>query len=118
MAVRTAIALGVAALAFCSAAARAGPCAGEIYDADIAINKRLDAAAAHGKALPQSSAATMHRQPTPRSVAGAEAKAGDISEADFKALNAFMQDARKADDTGDLAACHKALADLKRILER
>ncbi len=118
MAVRTAIALSVVALALCSAAAHAGPCGGEIYDADIAIGKRLDAAAAKGKALPQSEAATMHRQPTPQSVAGAEVKAGDLSEADVKALGAFMVEARRADGAGDLAACRKALADLKLILDR
>ena len=118
MAVRTAIALSVAALVLCSAAAHAGPCAGEIYDADIAIGKRLDAAAAKGKALPESQAALLHRQPTPQSVAGAEVKAGDLSEADVKALGAFMVEARKADGAGDLAACRKALADLQLILDR
>ena len=118
MAVRTAIALGVAAIVLCSAAAQAGPCAGEIYDAETAIGKRLDAAAAKGKALPKSQAALLHRQPTPQSVAGAEVKAGDLSEADFKALAAFMDEARKADGAGDLAACRKALADLHGILDR
>jgi hypothetical protein len=118
MAVRTAIALSVAALVLCNAAARAGPCAGEIYDADIAINKRLDAAAAQGKTAPESGFATMHRQPTPLTVAGAEVKAGDLSEADVKALGAFMDEARKADGAGDLAACRKALADLQRFLGR
>jgi hypothetical protein len=118
MAVRTAIALSVAALVLCAVAAHAGPCAGEIYDADIAINKRLDAAAAQGKTAPESGFATMHRQPTPQSIAGAEVKAGDLSEADVKALGAFMQEARKADGAGDLSACRKALADLQRILDR
>ena len=60
----------------------------------------------------------MHRQPTPLTVAGAEDKAGDLSEADVKALGAFMDEARKADGAGDLAACRKALADLQRILDR
>jgi len=118
MAVRTAIALSIAALVLCAAAAHAGPCAGEIYDADIAINKRLDAAAAQGKTAPESGFATMHRQPTPLTVAGAEVKAGDLSEADVKTLGAFMDEARKADGAGDLAACRKALADLHRILDR
>src|SRR5271157_3149412 len=61
--VRWAIASGVAAFALWIGAAHAGPCAGEIYDADIAINKRLDAAAAKGKPAAESSFATMHRQP-------------------------------------------------------
>ncbi len=118
MAVRSAIALSVATLVLCCAAAEAGPCGGEIYDADIAIGKRLDVAAAKGKTLPESQGALLHRQPTPQSVAGAEVKAGDLSEADLKALGAFMEEARKADGAGDLAACRKALSDLHGILGR
>ena len=58
----------------------------------------------------------MHRQPSPLSVAGAEEKAGDLSEAEVKALAAFMDQARKADVAGDVAACQKALADADRML--
>jgi hypothetical protein len=118
MAIRHAMAFGAAALVLFSAAARAGPCANQIYDEDLAINKRLDAAAARGKPAPQSGFATMHRQPTPLTVAGAEQKAGDLSEADVKALAAFMDAARKADLAGDVAACQKALADADRMLNK
>ncbi len=116
--VRWAIASGVAAFALWIGAAHAGPCAGEIYDADIAINKRLDAAAAKGKPAAESSFATMHRQPTPQTVAGAEERAGDLSEADVKAISEFMEEARMADAGGDKPACEKALEDVRRVLER
>ena len=118
MAIRHVSAFAVVALALYSGAAYAGPCAGQIYDEEIAINKRLDAAAARGKTAPQSGFATMHRQPTPLSVAGAEEKAGDLSEAEVKAITAFMDEARKADAAGDVAACQKALADAERMLNK
>jgi len=43
-------------------------------------------------------------------------KAGDLSEADVKALSEFMDEARKADAGGDKPACEKALADVHRVL--
>ncbi len=118
MAIRHAMALGAAALAVFSATAYAGPCAGQIYDENLAINKRLDAAAARGKAAPESQGALLHHQPTPLSVAGAEEKAGDLSETEVKALAEFMEEARKADSAGDIAACRKALADADRMLNK
>jgi hypothetical protein len=118
MAIPHAMALSVAALMLFSAVARAGPYADQIYDEDLAINKRLDAAAARGKSAPESGFATMHRQPTPLTVAGAEEKAGDLSEAEVKALAAFMDEARKADLAGDVPACKKALADADRMLNK
>jgi hypothetical protein len=118
MAIRHAMALGAAALAVFSTTAHAGPCASQIYDEDVAIGRRLDAAAARGKAAPESQGALLHHQPTPLSVAGAEEKAGDLSEAEVKALAAFMDEARKADVAGDVAACQKALADAERMLSK
>jgi len=98
------------------APAFAGPCTDQIYQADIAIGKRLDAAAAQGKSGPQSNFATLHRQPTPSTVAGAEAKLGDLSEADLQAIEKFMDEARKADVANDRAGCQKALAEAETIL--
>ena len=118
MIVRHATAFGGLALALIAAPAHAGPCTQEIYDADIAVGKRLDAIAAAGKTAPQSTAATLHRQPTPQSVAGAEAKLGDISETEVHDLTQDMEEARKADAAGDLAACQKALADIQRLLNK
>jgi hypothetical protein len=118
MAVRYVIWLSVAGLSLYSVAAYAGPCTGQIYDADLAISKRLDAAAARGKAAPESQGALLHHQPTPLSVAGAEQKAGDLSESEVKAITAFMDEARKADAIGDAAACGKAIADAERMLNK
>ncbi len=107
----------VVALAFAfGAAAHAGPCTDEVYQAQVAIGKRLDAAAAAGKSGTQSSFATMHRQPTPGTVARAEAQVGDLSEADLNTITQDMEAARKADAANDQAGCEKALADVRRIL--
>jgi hypothetical protein len=112
MAFRNAFFLGAAMIVMTSAVAKAGPCDRELYEADLTIGKRLDAAAARGKAAPESPGALLHHQPTPKSIASAEEKVGDISDADLKALTEDMQAARKANAAGDLAACQKALADV------
>lgn len=106
------------ALTLFSPEAFAGPCTDRIYQFDLALSKRLDAAAAAGGTGVESRGAMMHRQPTPGSVAGAEAKLGDISEDNLVAINEAMDDARKADDVGDLAGCEKALAKAQDMLQR
>ena len=82
MRIALAIASGAAALVLWTAACQAGPCANEIYQTDIALGKRLDAAAARGKPgtgidlrnHAPSADAEHHRR--------AEEKVGDLSEAD------------------------------------
>ena len=98
------------------APAFAGPCTDQIYQADIAIGKRLDAAAAQGKSGPQSNFATLHRQPTPSTVAGAEAQARRPVGRGLAGDREFMDEARKADAASDRAGCQKALAEAQKIL--
>jgi hypothetical protein len=116
--VRHAIASASMALVCFAAAAYAGPCTDRIYQTDLALSKVLDAAAAQGRPAAESTFATMHRQPTPSTVASAEAKAGDLSTADFEAITADMDQARNADDAGDRAGCEKALDKVDRMLHR
>jgi hypothetical protein len=110
------LALGAIVLVFAPLGVQAGPCTDEIYQADIAIGKRLNAAAATGAAGTESTFATMHRQPTPGTVAGAEAKLGDLPDADLQRIEAFMDQARQADASNDKATCEKALAEAHKIL--
>lgn len=110
------VAFGGLALTSWDGAAQAGPCANDIFQADTAINKRLDAIAANGKPAAESDFATMHRQPTPATIAGAEEKVGDIPETGVQDIRKFMAEARQADDAGDKAACEKALSEAKTIL--
>ena len=118
MIVRTAVAPAATALALIAAPAHAGPCTDRIYQADLAVEKILDAAASNGKPAAQSTFATMHRQPTPGTVASAEQKAGDLSSAQVEAITAKLDAARDADDKGDSAACERALNEVDRMLKR
>ena len=95
--------------------AAAGPCAGEIHAFELELNAKLDAAAARGKGGPQTTYAQLHRQPTPDSLAAAEARVGDISEQDVATIRTFMVEARKADNSGNIAACRKAIADARQM---
>jgi hypothetical protein len=115
MKVRLALASGTTAFALWAPPAHAGPCENQIYQVVVAIGQRLDAAAAKGKAESESTFATTHRQPTPRTLAAAEEKAGDLSESEVKAVRQLMEEARAADAAGDLPACEKALAEVRTI---
>jgi hypothetical protein len=118
MIIRSAAALAGIALVLGAAPAYAGPCTDRIYQTDLAVAKLLDAAAAQGRTAPQSAFATMHRQPTPGSVASAEQQAGDLSSADVQAITEAMDEARHADDQGDSPGCEKALSQVDRVLNR
>ena len=64
----------------------------------------------------ESTAATMHRQPTPGSIAAAESKLGDVSSQKVEAVEAAMARAREADHAGDQSGCEQALVDVQRAL--
>jgi len=87
-----------------------------LYKADVDIGKRLEAIAARGRAGTESSFATLHRQPTPATVAGAEEQVGDVSEAQANAVRNFMAEAKTADEAGEKAACENALSEARKIL--
>jgi hypothetical protein len=113
---RSTIILSVLALPLFATLAKAGPCTQQIYEFDLALNKKLDAAAAAGRSGTETTAATAHRQPTLRSVEQAEAQLGDISPANEQAFSKAMEEARKADDANNLAGCEKALREARSML--
>jgi hypothetical protein len=96
----------------------AGPCSQQIEQAQIQIDARLQAAAASGPTGQETTAATMHHQPTPKSLAEAEAKLGDISPETIQTLEDAMARARSADVAGDRATCEKALTEVKKALAK
>jgi hypothetical protein len=116
--VRNIMAPTATALVLIAAPAHAGPCTDRIYQSDLAVEKLLDAAAANGTPAPQSSFATLHRQPTPATVASAEQKAGALSSAQVEAITQKLDAARDADDKGDRTACETALNQADRMLNR
>ena len=117
MIVRQAAAAGMA-LIFAAGPAHAGPCTDRIYQADLDVARLLHSAAAQGRTAPESAFATMHRQPTPGSIASAEQQAGALSTEEVQAITEAMDEARHADDEGDGGGCEKALSDVDRILKQ
>lgn len=113
-------ATAVAGMAFIlgAATAHAGPCTDRIYQTDLEVARILDSAAAEGRPAPQSAFATMHRQPTPGSIATAEQQAGDLTSEETQAITEAMDEARHADDANDRDGCEKALSDVDRMLQR
>jgi hypothetical protein len=79
------------------------------------IDAKLEAQAAAGRSARESTAATLHRQPTPGSIAAAEVNLGGISPEKVQAVEALMARAREADRAGDQSACEQELAEVQRV---
>jgi hypothetical protein len=105
-----------AAFAASAGAVHAGPCAQQIDLMQARFDAKLEAAARKGPTGRESIAATDSRQPTPDSIAAAEAKLGDISPGTVEVIETGMARARKADAAGDKGACEQALADVQRAI--
>ena len=116
MIVRKATTVGMS-LILGAAAAHAGPCTDRIYQTNLDVAKLLNSAAAQGRPARQSAFATMHRQPTPGSIASAEQEAGDLTSEELQAITEAMDEARRADEAGDQDGCEKALAEVDRMLK-
>ena len=96
-------------------ASYAGPCTDDIDKMQARIDAKLEAKAAVGPTGRQVGAST-HVQPTPRSIAAAEEKLGEVSAETVAAVRQAMLRARAADSAGDKNACEHALADVQRAI--
>jgi len=103
-------------LAASTSASYASPCSEAISLMQARIVAKLEAATAAGPSTVESTTATMHRQPTPRSIAAAEVQLGGVSKEQAEAVGAAMVRAREADRVGDQSACELALSDAERAL--
>ena len=110
--------IALAAAASMAAPAFAGPCSSQIDKAQAAFDQRLDAEAAEGASGPESTDATLHHQPTPQTIAEAEAKLGDISPDLAQSFIDTLHRARDADDAGKAAECRQAVAEALAILAK
>jgi hypothetical protein len=108
--------LGAAALVTSTVAGYAGPCSHDIDLMQSRIDAKLEAKATTGTGARESTAAKMHRQPTPGSLAAAESKLDEVSPDTVEAVKAAMARARKADLANDNSACEQALADVQRAI--
>ena len=116
MILRRLLVLSAVALAMSPVAGYAGPRSQDIDLMQSRVDARLEAKAAAGPSARESTAATMHRQPTPGSIAAAESKLGEVSSDQVKAVEAAMARARKADLANDKSACEQALAEVQRAI--
>ena len=95
-------------------ASYAGPCTNEIGEMQARIDAKLQAKAAAGPTGRQVGAST-HVQPTPRSIASAEEKLGEVSAEMVAAVREAML-SHAADSAGDKTACEQALAEVQRAI--
>src|SRR5262249_3804877 len=93
----------------------AGPCTDEIQQMEDRIRTLLEAGARSGPSAAESSAARLHHQPTPGSIAAAESAVGSAPAQTTEVVKAMVT-AREADHIGDQSACEAALTELKRLL--
>lgn len=97
-------------------ASHAGPCTNAIGNMQARIDAKLEAKAAAGPIAREGVSAGMSDQPTPRSMAAAEEKLGEVSPETVDAVRQAMLRARAADGTGDKNACEQSLADVQRLI--
>jgi len=115
MTVRQLLVVGASIFAV-SLPAYAGPCSKDIERVQLKLDARLNALAAAGPSAKQSVGAQLHRQPTPRSMADAEHRLGEVSSSAMEKVGDAMARARKADAAGDDSACQRALADVEQAI--
>src|SRR5262249_52766055 len=94
----------------------AGPCSNQIDSMQARIDAKLEAKAAAGPTAREGIGAGMSDQPTPRSMATAEERLGEVSSQTVNAVRQAMAQARAADSAGDKNACEQALTDVRRAI--
>jgi hypothetical protein len=109
-----ALLLGVAGLVAPITTSHAGPCTIQIEAVQAQVDARAAAIAGAGPVAPESTAALLHRQPTPGSIARAEESLGEGASI-TKALSA-LERAREADRGGNEGGCEQALAEARRSI--
>ncbi len=113
MTVRQLLVISPFALSLLALPCQAGPCSKDIERIQVLIDTKLNAVAAAGPTANQSGEAQMHRQPTPRSMAEAESKLGELSPSKIAKVKEAMIRAHNADLAGDQDGCNRALADVQ-----
>ena len=106
--------LGAIGLIGSIATSNAGPCSAQIDAVQAQVDARATAIAGAGPVAPESTAALLHREPTPGSIARAEESLGEGASI-TKALSA-LERAREADQGGKEGSCEQALAEARRAI--
>lgn len=105
-------------IGFSVSASYAGPCSGDIGKMQARIDAALQAKAVAGPTAKEGTFAGMSEQPTPRSMAAAEERLGELSPQTINAVRQAMAKARAADSAGDRSVCASALAEVQRAISR
>jgi hypothetical protein len=113
MTVRRLLVISPFALALLALPCQAGPCSKDIERIQVLVDARLNAIAAAGPPADQSTAAQLHRQPTPRSMAEVEQKLGELSPGAIAKVKDALTRARGTDAAGDADGCNRALAEVQ-----
>ena len=116
MKIATMLALSAVMFTASISATLAGPCSADIDAMMVKFDAALNAKATGLSAKQQSTVGGRHVQPTPNSMAAAEAKAGGISPETIEQIRVSMQRARAANAVGDNVACKEALAEAQRMI--
>jgi len=117
MKIATMLVLSAVTFVASTSATLAGPCSADIDAMMVQIDAALNARAAAGPgAQQQSTVAGRHVQPTPNSMAAAEAKVGGLSPETIKQVRDAIAQARAADAAGDNVACKEGLAEAQRMI--
>jgi hypothetical protein len=110
------IAASAITLATSMSASYAGPCSEQIDRTQAKFDAKLRASAAGAPSAPESPAAREHHQPTPNSIAAAEARLGALSDEKATAVTNALGRAREADRVGDESTCEQALSEAQQTL--
>jgi hypothetical protein len=106
--------LGAAGLGALITPSHAGPCTIQIEALQGEVDARAAAIAAAGPVAREGTAALLHREPTPGSIARAEESLGEGASVE-QALSA-LERAREADQRGNEENCERALAEARRAI--
>jgi hypothetical protein len=99
---------------FSASGCYAGPCLGLIDKMQARIDAGLASTAQTGKFGKETTAATLSHQPTPASIAAAEARLGEGAK--YRRAEAHLRLARVRDRAGNLTGCRSALRQVNRDL--
>jgi hypothetical protein len=109
-------ALATVLIALCISPARASQCTQDIHETMLAVSSKLTEIAVEGGTSHETQYATMHRQPTPSTIAQAEVLLGELPMTAAQVYDVSMRRDTDADSVNNLAGCRRALLEAQRAL--
>lgn len=96
----------------------AEPCKARLDALQRQVDSVLESDAAQGRSARETTDATMHRQPTPKSMAADEEALGELSTRKVDAFRSALTLARQAESAGRESDCQKAADAAEALLVR